>query len=69
MTWASVSDQDLENDLVEQLQGLGGRKADTRQQETMEVEDAAECTIGRIERVATIFGVIVWQILVVNLLV
>ncbi len=55
-------------DMVEQHQGLGGWKAVTRRQEAMEVEDAAKCTAGRIERVVTIFGVIVWRILVVTML-
>lgn len=55
-------------DMVEQHQGLGGWKAVTRRQEAMEVEDAAKCTAGRIERVVTIFGVIVWKILAVTLL-
>ena len=55
-------------DMVEQHQGLGGWMAVTRRQEAMEVEDAAKCTAGRIERVVTIFGVIVWRILVVTLL-
>ena len=32
------------------------------------VEEAAECKAGHIARVATIFGVIVWRILIVTLL-
>lgn len=32
-----VGDQDIENDLVEQFQGIDGRKVVTRQQETFEV--------------------------------
>ncbi|MCY4138859.1 MAG: hypothetical protein OXF56_11405 [Rhodobacteraceae bacterium] len=55
-------------DLVEQLQGLGRWKAVTSRQETMEVEDGAECTAGSIERVATIFGATVWRNLAVTLL-